>query len=109
MQTAKIAVLMSVYKNDKPSYLKDAVMSILSQSFRDYKYFISIDGPIGDELRKVLESISDSRIEIIESKDNKGLATILNGLLDKCQKKVMNSSLVWMLMISQFLTALKNR
>lgn len=87
MQTAKIAVLMSVYKNDKPSYLKDAVMSILSQSFRDYKYFISIDGPIGDELRKVLESISDSRIEIIESKDNKGLATILNGLLDKCQKE----------------------
>lgn len=87
METAIFAVLMSVYKNDKPSYLKEAVMSILSQSFRDYKYFISIDGPIGYELRKVLESISDSRIEIIESKDNKGLATILNGLLDKCRKE----------------------
>ena len=87
MEKAKIAVLMSVYKNDKASYLKKSMMSILSQSFRDYKYFISIDGPIGIELRKVLESISDSRIEIIESKDNKGLATILNGLLDKCKKE----------------------
>ena len=80
----KLAVIQSVYNNDNSLYLTKSIMSILLQTFQDFKYIIGIDGPIGDNLRKSLESISDSRIEIIECSENKGLASILNILLAKC-------------------------
>lgn len=83
---AKLAVIQSVYKNDKPEYLKKSIGSILSQTFSSFTYYIGIDGPIGQDLRNVLCSITDSRIVIIENKENKGLAAILNDLLEKCKE-----------------------
>ena len=83
---AKLAVIQSVYKNDKPEYLKKSIGSILSQTFSSFTYYIGIDGPIAQNLRNVLCSITDSRIVIIENKENKGLAAILNDLLEKCKE-----------------------
>lgn len=35
---AKLAVIQSVYKNDKPEYLKMSIGSILSQTFSSFTY-----------------------------------------------------------------------
>ena len=83
---AKLAVIQSVYKNDKPEYLIKSIGSILSQTFSSFTYYIGIDGPIAQNLRNVLYSITDSRVVIIENKENKGLAAILNDLLEKCKE-----------------------
>lgn len=57
-----ISVLMSVY-NTKEEYLREAIDSILKQSFCDYEFIIVNDG--SDEVTtRVLKSYCDSRIKI---------------------------------------------
>ena len=82
----KLAVIQSIYKNDKAEYLIKSVDSILNQTFSNFTYFIGVDGPIGSDLRNVIDSITDDRIVIIENEENKGLASILNDLLEKCKE-----------------------
>lgn len=82
----KVAVIQSVYKNDKPEYLKLSIESILSQTYQNFILFLGIDGPIGNDVREVIESVNDARLRVIENKENKGLASILNDLLAECHK-----------------------
>jgi len=84
---SKLAVIQSVYKNDKPEYLELAFDSILNQSFRDFNLLLGIDGPINKELRVVINKVHDERLHIVEHKENKGLASILNDLLLECHKE----------------------
>lgn len=81
----KLAVIQSVYKNDKPEYLVESITSILNQSYSDFRYYIGVDGPIGAELKKALLAFKDDRIAIVWNKENKGLASILNRLLELCR------------------------
>lgn len=82
----KIAVIQSVYKNDSPEYLNLSLNSILNQTYKDFVLFLGIDGPIGDELSNVIRSIDDARLNVVENKENKGLASMLNDLLTVCNK-----------------------
>lgn len=84
---AKLAVIQSVYKNDKPEYLRLSIESILNQTYSDFDLYLGIDGPIGDELSSVINNLIDDRIIVIANKENKGLAHILNDLLGECTKK----------------------
>lgn len=84
---AKLAVIQSVYKNDKPEYLRLSIESILNQTYSDFDLYLGIDGPIGDELSTVINNLSDERIIVVANKENKGLAHILNDLLGECTKK----------------------
>lgn len=77
----KFAVIQSVYKNDKPQYLKLSIESILNQTYRNFTFLLGIDGEIGADLYNVIMSFNDSRIRIVENDENKGLAGILNDLL----------------------------
>jgi glycosyltransferase involved in cell wall biosynthesis len=79
----KIAVIMSVYKNDKLSFLKLAVESILNQTYKNFDFFIQCDGEINNECRSFLLNISDERVYLKERNENKGLAISLNELLKK--------------------------
>ena len=82
-----ISVLLPVYKNDKPDYLKKSVGSILGQSVLDYHVFIGVDGPVGNELKEVLEGLSiDEHVELIEFETNRGLACVLNDLVALSKK-----------------------
>lgn len=83
----KVAVIQSVYKNDKPEYLKLSLDSIFNQSYQNFILFLGIDGPIGNDVRDVIESVNDARLRVIENKENKGLASILNDLLAECRKQ----------------------
>lgn len=82
----KIAVILSVYKNDKTEYLKLALESILNQTCRDFNLLLGIDGPISKDLRSFINNVRDERLHIIENKENRGLASTLNDMLVECQK-----------------------
>jgi glycosyltransferase involved in cell wall biosynthesis len=70
-----ITVLMPVYNGDK--YLREAIDSILNQSFHDYEFLIIDDGST-DRSAEVIESYNDSRIQFVRNKVNLGLIAALN-------------------------------
>ncbi len=75
-----ISVVMSVYNPE--TYLKEAIDSILHQTFTDFEFLI-IDDFSTDNSRKILELYSrkDDRIKIFTNKENFGLTKNLNKLL----------------------------
>jgi glycosyltransferase involved in cell wall biosynthesis/GT2 family glycosyltransferase len=71
----KISVIMSVYNDEK--YLKEAVESILNQTYSDFEFIIVNDGST-DNTKKILHQFSDPRIKIINNEKNIGLTKSLN-------------------------------
>lgn len=82
----KLAVIQSVYKNDKAEYLQLSLNSILNQTFCEFTFFLGIDGEIGDDLKKIIEEIKDDRLIVIANNKNEGLASMLNRLLKICHE-----------------------
>ncbi len=72
----KVSVLMPVY-NTKESYLREAVESILKQSFSDFEFLIYDDGS-ADNVEQVIKSYDDCRIRYIKNEKNEGLIKSLN-------------------------------
>lgn len=74
---------MSVYINDKLSFVKQSVESILNQSYRYFDFYIQQDGVLQDDVDRYLDFISgkDSRVKIFKRSQNRGLAYSLNELL----------------------------
>ncbi len=70
----KVSVVMSVYNGEK--YLKEAIDSILNQTFKGFEFIIINDGST-DKTRKILEFYTDPRIRLI-NQANMGLAKSLN-------------------------------
>src|SRR4030042_1564031 len=93
-QQPKISVIMSVY-NGMP-YLKEAVESILGQTYKNFE-FIIVDDASNDKIWEFLKSLKDKqslrsssaswrtaglkRIKLIKNQKNLGLATSLNKAL----------------------------
>jgi glycosyltransferase involved in cell wall biosynthesis len=76
-----LAVIMSVYQNDRLTFLKKSVQSILDQTFTQFHYYIIFDGPVASEIDNYLSSIHDERIRLFRLDKNGGLAKALNYLL----------------------------
>jgi glycosyltransferase involved in cell wall biosynthesis len=76
-----LAVLMSVYKNDKLKFVTESVQSILDQTFSRFDYYIIFDGPVAPEIDSYVTSIGDTRIRLFRLGQNEGLASALNFLL----------------------------
>lgn len=72
----KISVLMSVYQTDN-AFLKEAIESILNQSFLDFE-FIIVNDCTNEENLKCIESYHDPRIRLIHNRVNSGLTKSLN-------------------------------
>lgn len=70
-----VTVLLSVYNGEK--YLKTAIDSILSQSFKNFEFLIINDGS-SDNTEGVIKSYSDSRISYIRNESNLKLIASLN-------------------------------
>ena len=84
----KIAVILPVYKKDKPLWVEMSINSILTQSYASLKLFVGVDGPVGEELDQTLARFEKSdAVEVICFKENRGLACVLNDLLDICIKE----------------------
>ena len=70
-----ISIIMSVFNSEK--YLKEAIDSILKQTFRDFEFIIIDDGS-SDSSVTIIKSYEDIRIKFIENNVNIGLAASLN-------------------------------
>ena len=85
---SKVAVILPVYKKDQPRCLSLAVESIIYQTYKDIHLFIGVDGPVGDELTEILHLFElQDRVTIVRFEENRGLACVLNDLLDICFKE----------------------
>ena len=83
----KVAVAMSVYKTDKLCFLRQAVQSILSQTYTNFDLYIEVDGPISDEVREYLSLLHDeANVFVNFNEKNLGLAFRLNQIIDKVLK-----------------------
>lgn len=79
MSEPKISVIMPAYNAEK--YIKEAIDSILSQTFGDFEFIIIDDGST-DNTCAIIESYSDSRIRFFRNEKNMGVAATLNRGLD---------------------------
>lgn len=70
-----ISVLMSVYNTEK--YLKEAIESILTQTYENFEFLIIDDGST-DKSRKIIDSFCDKRIRVLTNPKNMGLVYSLN-------------------------------
>ena len=70
-----VSVVMSVYNDGK--YVRDAIESILGQSFTDFEFLIVDDG-CTDNTRAIIAEYNDRRIRLIINEQNLGLAPSLN-------------------------------
>lgn len=81
MTMTNLAVIMSLYENDRLEFVKLAVESILGQTYTDFDFYIQYDGPICPKVDAYLSGLTDERVKIQRRAENKGLAQSLNDLL----------------------------
>lgn len=77
----KVAVIMSLYRNDQLKYVRPAVESVLSQTYSGFDFYIQYDGCVQADVDTYLSHIQDARIRIYRREENTGLAQSLNDLL----------------------------
>lgn len=75
LNNPKISVIMSVYNGER--YLREAIESILSQTFTDFEFIIVNDGSTDNSL-EIIQSYHDDRIRVINNEINCGLTKSLN-------------------------------
>lgn len=84
LNTSSVAIIMSVYKNDKLDHIKEAINSVYIQENIIPLILVYIDGEIPQQQFEYLESLyRDNIIELISSRNNQGLSFALNMLIDK--------------------------
>ena len=71
----KISVIMPVYNCE--TYIKEAIDSILNQTFSDFELII-IDDCSTDSTLSIVKSYSDQRINVVEKEQNTGYTNSLN-------------------------------
>lgn len=75
----KVSVLMPAYNAE--IYIKEAIDSILDQTFQDYEFIIINDGST-DHTKDIILSYEDERIVYLENEKNSGIVATLNKGLD---------------------------
>lgn len=74
-QTPRVTVLMPVYNGEK--HIREAIESILGQTFRDYEFLVINDGST-DRSVEIIISYRDPRIRLAHNDTNSGLIFTLN-------------------------------
>lgn len=70
-----ITVLMPVYNGE--TYLREAIDSILNQTYTDFEFLIINDGS-SDATVSIIQEYTDSRIRLVHNEKNMGLIATLN-------------------------------
>lgn len=80
----KIAFIITVYKKDNPIFFKEAIDSIVKQTygFEDINIYLGVDGELTEELNEYIQSHSSNFYKIVHNPKNKGLAFTLNRLIE---------------------------
>ncbi len=83
----KYSVLMSLYKKEKPEYLRLAIDSMLNQTVAPDEIIMVEDGPLTDELYAVLNEYP--MLHRIKNEENLGLGLALNVVLKECRNELV--------------------
>lgn len=78
----KVSVVMPIFNQE--SFLKEAIRSILSQTFKNFELLILNDGSTDNSL-KIIKSFKDKRIKVFQNRKRQGLARGLNFLIKKAR------------------------
>lgn len=81
MSESKVSVIMPVY-NTKEEFLREAVSSILSQTYTNFEFLI-IDNGSDEYIKDIINSYNDERIFYHRIEENKGPAFARNYGIDK--------------------------
>jgi glycosyltransferase involved in cell wall biosynthesis len=77
-----LAVIMSIYHNDRLAFVKESVESVLNQTFKQFHYYLIFDGPVSDDIDNFITTLKDERVRLFRLEKNGGLAGALNFLLE---------------------------
>lgn len=88
MEYSEYSVLMSVYQSENPNNLKKALESILNQTHRPNEIVLVEDGPLTDDLYKIISDYL-SYLKIIKIPTNVGLGNALNLGLESCSNELV--------------------
>lgn len=86
------SVLMSVYHKEKPEYLRQSMDSIFAQSIPTDDFVLVCDGPLNDELDKVIEEMMAAHaavLKVIRLEKNVGLGNALNHGIKHCRNDLV--------------------
>ena len=86
------SVLMSVYKNEKASYLEESIKSILNQTVMPSEIVLVKDGEVTDEIQKLIDTYQRTYKElfkIVDMKENKGLGIALQLGIKECKYDII--------------------
>lgn len=75
MKQPRVTVLMAVYNGE--AYLRDAIDSVINQTFKDFEFLIIDDGSTDTSL-KIIQSYSDPRIKLVRNRRNMRIIYTLN-------------------------------
>ena len=81
-----VSVIMPVYDTDA-EYLKEAIESVLRQTYKDYEFLILNDSPNNQALHETILSYKDERIKYLENSCHMGIPQSYNHLLDRATSK----------------------
>lgn len=87
MKKMKFSVLMSVYKNEQPSYLETAIDSVYNQTLMPNEVILVEDGILSKNLEKIVKKCENkySNLRVIRFKNNRGLGPALNDGINECK------------------------
>lgn len=85
------SVLMSVYGKDKAEYIEISVKSMLDQTVPPEQFVLVVDGPVPEEIHKVIEkyAVNRERFTIVWISQNGGLGRALDTGLKECRNDLV--------------------
>lgn len=90
MEKTKVSVLMSIYIKENPEFFRESLKSILKQTYPSDEVVLVRDGPLTDELEKVIEEYKEKlNIKIVALKKNLGLGLALREGILHCSNEII--------------------
>ena len=88
----KYSVLMSVYRKEKPEYLRHSMESVFGQTVKTNDFVLMCDGPLTDQLDSVIEEfqrIYSGILNVYRLETNVGLGRALNKGMQYCKNELI--------------------
>lgn len=88
----KFSVLMSVYMNENPIYLNEALESVFKQTYIPNEVILIEDGPVTDKLEEIIIRYKKKYkhiLKVIKYKENRGLGDSLRDGILNCNNEII--------------------
>lgn len=88
LENLKVSIIMCVY-NERECWLRKSIESILTQTFKEFEFIITLDNPQNLKLEKIILEYCkvDKRIKFLKNNENLGLVKSLNAALEISKAK----------------------